>query len=163
MFGLKNKIEQKFEVVSPIKGKIISLEEVNDDVFAKKMMGEGFAIEPSADAKEIVSPVNGKIVALPDTKHAIGIKTKEHNIDILVHVGLNTVNLNGKGFSTKIKLNQEVKAGDPILQIDRDVMNKAKIDMTTMVIFTDGYKGPIDVNKKEDKIVKAGDPILKQA
>lgn len=163
MFNFKKQAKRKIEVVAPISGECLSISEVKDDVFAKKMMGDGFAISPLPESSRVVSPIDGKIVALPDSKHAIGIKSDKYDMDILVHIGLDTVSLNGRGFSPKIKLNQEVKAGQPIMELDRNVMQKAGLDMTTMVVITDGYKKPIDIGSKKDTPVRDGEPILKQA
>lgn len=163
MFNFKKQTKKKIEVVAPISGECLSIGEVKDDVFAKKMMGDGFAIKPLPESSKVVSPIDGKIVALPDSKHAIGIKSDEHDMDILVHIGLDTVSLKGRGFSPRVKLNQEVKAGQPIMDLDKNVMQKSGLDMTTMVVITDGYKKPIDIGSKKDTPVKVGQPILRQA
>ncbi|MQS75500.1 PTS sugar transporter subunit IIA [Companilactobacillus halodurans] len=163
MFGLKSKKKQLFEVVSPISGECIPIDEVNDEVFSKKMVGDGFAVKPDDSSNIVVSPVSGKIVALPDSKHAIGIQSDINDINILVHIGLNTVNLHGKGFSSKVKLNQSVKIGQPIMEINRKILKQANVDMTTMVVFTDGYNGSIELGSKKNHSIKSGQPVLKQA
>jgi PTS system glucose-specific IIA component len=160
-----NKKKKKFEVVSPISGECIPIDQVNDEVFSKKMMGDGFAIKPNGKTNEIVAPIDGTVVALPDSKHAVGIKSTLNNIDILVHIGLDTVALQGKGFTSEVKLNERVNEGDPLIKVDFNKMKKSNIDMTTIVIFTDGYKNKksIDIGSKKNKIVKSAQPILKQA
>ena len=163
MFGIKRKKVDVFEVVTPIEGICIPMTAVADDVFAKKMIGDGFAIKPSKDANQVVAPIRGKVVALPDSKHAVGIMDETHGVSVLVHIGLNTVNLNGKGFTTQVNLNQEVTAGTPLVTIDRKVMATAGLDMTTMVIFTDGYTGEVPLGGKLNQRLTAGTPVLKQA
>lgn len=163
MFGIKKKPASNFEVLAPITGKCIPLASVQDNVFAKKMMGEGFAIIPDKQANQVVSPITGEIVLLPESKHAIGIKSEIYDLSVMVHIGLNTVELNGSGFTPQVKLNQKVNAGDPIMQFDIKTMKEREVDMTTMVIFTDGYEEPIELNQKVNQSVSAGTPILKQA
>ncbi|MDV0429534.1 PTS glucose transporter subunit IIA [Lactiplantibacillus sp. DA1] len=163
MFKLRRKKVAPFEVVAPIEGICLPITAVKDDVFAKKMMGDGFAIEPIMHATQVVAPISGKIVALPASKHAIGITDEIHGISILVHVGLNTVSLAGKGFTALVKLNQTVDVGTPLLTLDWNLMMTSGLDMTTMVVFTDGYTGTVPIGHKQDQHLKAGDPVLKQA
>ncbi|MDV7757530.1 PTS sugar transporter subunit IIA [Liquorilactobacillus mali] len=163
MFSIRRKSTLKFQVVAPISGKCIPLTEVNDNVFSKKMMGDGFAIVPNPSAHQIVAPITGKIVAFPDSKHAIGIESTILRISILVHIGLNTVSLNGEGFSSEIQLNQHVNAGDSLVVFDSNMMKRANLDMTTMVIFTDGYHQPIQLGNKINQDLRAGTTVLKQA
>ena len=133
MFGIKRKKVDVFEVVTPIEGICIPITAVMDEVFAKKMMGDGFAIRPSEDTNQVVAPISGKIVALPESKHAIGIMDETRGVSVLVHIGLDTVGLNGRGFTAHVKLNQEVKAGTLLVTLDRQTMATAGLDMTTIV------------------------------
>ncbi len=147
--------ENKFEFVSPIKGKCIPIKDVNDSVFASGVMGDGFAVEPSGNL--IVSPVDGEIVMIPSTRHAVGIKTK-NGVEILVHIGVDTVNLNGKGFQVLTSVGSRVKAGMPLIQYDAVFMKQNHIDMTTMVVFTSGYNREINLNCY-GKEVEAGEVL----
>jgi len=120
-------------VVVPISGEIIPLEKVPDPVFAEKMMGEGFAIIP--ENGNIYSPVDGTIVVVQEAKHAIAIESDAGD-EIIIHFGIDTVNLGGKGFTTKVKVGDRVKAGDLI-----NVANIAEIEgkvpsIITPVLFT---------------------------
>ncbi|KRN28790.1 pts, eiia [Lactobacillus selangorensis] len=164
MFGFKKKQKPAaFVVVAPITGEAIPLDEVNDKVFSTKMMGDGFAVKPADGATQVVAPISGTIVALPSSQHAVGIKANVHGISVLVHIGLDTVQLKGKGFTPHVAIDQEVTAGDPVIDFDPQVMADAGLEMTTMVIFTDGYQDAIDIGSKKHTAVTAGQPILKQA
>lgn len=135
--------ENKSAFVSPVKGKCIPIEEVKDSVFASKVMGDGFAVEPSGDL--IVSPADGEIVMIPDTRHAVGIKTK-NGVELLVHIGVDTVDLKGKGFWALVSVGSRVKAGTPLIRFDAGFMKQNDIDMTTIVVFTSGYDREISLN-----------------
>jgi len=152
MFDFLKK-DKQFELSSPVSGKLIKLSEVNDQVFSSKMMGDGLAIKPDDTKNSVVvsSPVDGKIVSLPNTKHAFGIETKDH-VDVLVHIGLDTVNLKGKGFTSYLKQGDKVKRGAKVISFDPDIIRLNKLDDTVMVILTDGYNKTIapkvEYNKK---------------
>lgn len=147
--------ENKFELVSPIKGKCIPIEDVKDSVFASKVMGDGFAVEPSSNL--IVSPADGEVVMIPNSGHAVGIKTKS-GVEILVHIGVDTVNLNGKGFQVLTAVGRRVKAGMPLIRFDADFMEQNHIDMTTTVIFTRGYNKEVNLSCY-GKEVEAGEVL----
>ncbi|UZW14878.1 glucose PTS transporter subunit IIA [Clostridium pasteurianum] len=118
----------------PVSGEVMDLEEVNDGVFSTKMMGDGFAIEPENGT--VLAPFNGIITSLFPTKHALSIMS-DLGVEILVHFGLETVNLNGEGFTAHVKEGDRVKAGDKLLTVDIDKI-KDKVPATTvMVIFTE--------------------------
>lgn len=108
-------------IVAPATGIFEKLEELSDPVFSKGMMGRGFAIE--AKNETIVSPIDGFVSSIFPTKHALGIKTKS-GIELLVHVGIDTVELNGEGFDIKVQEGQKVKAGNTLMNIDFVVFEK---------------------------------------
>ncbi|HFQ0390509.1 PTS sugar transporter subunit IIA, partial [Enterococcus faecium] len=116
-FFRKNEIS----VVAPATGVFEKLEKLSDPVFSKGMMGQGFAID--AKNETIVSPIDGFVSSIFPTKHALGIKTKS-GIEILVHVGIDTVELNGEGFDIKVQEGQKVKAGDILMTINFVVFEK---------------------------------------
>ncbi|MCA1020808.1 PTS glucose transporter subunit IIA [Halobacillus litoralis] len=129
LFGKKNEEEQ---LTAPVSGKVVALDEVDDPVFSQRMMGDGVAIEP-ADGK-VVSPVSGEIVQLFPTNHAVGIKTKS-GVEVLVHIGLETVSMEGEGFEGHVKAGDQVKAGDHLITFDMDlVKEKAKSTITPVII-----------------------------
>lgn len=118
-------------IVNPIKGKIIPLNEVADAVFSSEMLGKGFAVEPSEG--KTFAPVSGTISAVFDTKHAIGI-TGDNGVEILVHMGLDTVKLGGNGFTVNVKVGDTVKAGDLMAEFDMDFIKNEGYPLTTPVI-----------------------------
>lgn len=143
--------------ISPIKGELKSITEVPDAVFSGKMMGDGFAILPSEGT--IVSPVNGKIVNLFPTKHAIGILS-DSGREILIHVGIDTVNLKGEGFESLIAENDRVEAGQPLMKVDLEYVAKNAPSIITPIVFTNLKEGEeIVINKpgmvdlKEEEII----------
>lgn len=132
MFGLFKKKSNFIELEAPLIGKLISIEEVPDEVFAGKMVGDGVAIEPVEG--KVVSPVDGEIIQVFPTKHAIGIKSN-NGIEILIHVGLETVSLEGKSFETHINVGDKVKKGQLILTFDLDYIKaNAKSTISPIVI-----------------------------
>ncbi|MGD6966357.1 beta-glucoside-specific PTS transporter subunit IIABC [Rossellomorea vietnamensis] len=124
---------KKVEVLSPITGKIVPLNEVSDKVFASEAMGKGIAILP-AEGK-VFSPVNGIVTTLFNTKHAIGI-TSDDGVEILIHVGVDTVQLNGEHFTARIQQGDKVKAGELLLDFDVDKIKEAGYDVVTPIIVT---------------------------
>ncbi|GGD26257.1 PTS glucose transporter subunit IIA [Pontibacillus chungwhensis BH030062] len=131
LFGKKDKVSEEV-LVAPLNGKVLDLEEVPDPVFSQKMMGEGLAIEP-ADGN-VVAPIAGEIVQLFPTKHAIGIKT-EGGLEVLIHIGLETVSMEGDGFEGHVEVGDKVKPGDSLITFDMDkVKEKAKSTITPVII-----------------------------
>lgn len=130
----ENKIYNKntIDVAMPVAGKLIDLGEVDDEVFSGGLMGPGFAIMPTGN--RIVSPIDGKIVTVFNTKHAVTIQG-DNGIEVLIHVGLDTVALEGKGFTAKVKDGDIIKAGDVLLNIDLDYLKKNAKSTVTPVIF----------------------------
>ncbi|WP_223703027.1 PTS sugar transporter subunit IIA [Sutcliffiella deserti] len=122
-------------LVAPISGKVISLEEVPDPVFSEKMMGDGVAIEPTEGT--VVSPVNGEIIQFSPTKHAIGIRS-ETGVEILIHVGLETVGMKGEGFEGLVKVGDKVTAGTRLLSFDVDLIKEKAQSIVTPLIITNG-------------------------
>ncbi|WP_434295924.1 glucose-specific PTS transporter subunit IIBC [Clostridium botulinum] len=148
------KVSSKDKFVAPIEGKILSITDVPDEVFSQKMMGDGFAIEPKNGT--VVSPVDGVITTVFPTKHAIGI-TAENGLELLIHFGIDTVNLKGEGLEALVEQDAKVKAGDPILKVDIDKIKDEVPSIITPIIFTnltDDQKLEI---VKLGKTVKAGE------
>ena len=123
------------EVHSVAEGQVIELEKVQDPVFSQKMMGDGFAVEPANG--QIVSPVAGKVTSVFPTKHALGLVT-ESGLEVLVHIGLDTVSLEGKPFTVKVEEGQTVAAGDLLVEADLDAIREAGRATSTVVVFTNG-------------------------
>lgn len=120
-------------IVSPLEGDVVALENVNDPVFSSGAMGKGIAIKPSADT--LYSPVDGVVQIAFETGHAYGIKS-DKGTEVLLHIGIDTVSMDGKGFAPKVKAEQRVKAGDVLATFDRAAIAEAGLDDTTMIIVT---------------------------
>ena len=134
------------DIVAVADGKMIPLEEVKDEVFAQKMMGDGVAFELKGDV--IYAPCNGTLAAAFPTGHAFGLVMKD-GVELLIHIGINTVNSNGDGFQVLAQQGQEVLAGTPLVKVDLKKL-KASYDMTTMLIVT-------GANDKEIRFIDYGD------
>ncbi|WP_096434766.1 PTS sugar transporter subunit IIA [Alteribacter populi] len=169
LFGLDKK-EQKQEkpevqmpeadgkdvLVSPITGKAVPLSEVPDPTFAEKMMGDGLAIQP--DEGTVVAPVHGEVVQLFPTKHAVGLKTV-NGVEILIHIGIETVNMQGEGFEAFVKEGDKVAAGDKLITFDMDLINEKAESTITPVIITNGDVVN-ELQKEENKDVTKGDTTI---
>ncbi|RIW29195.1 PTS beta-glucoside transporter subunit EIIBCA [Bacillus salacetis] len=144
-------------LVSPLKGEVVELSEVSDPTFSSEVMGEGIAVRP-VDGK-VVSPVNGVVTTLFRTKHAIGI-TSEEGAEILIHVGIDTVQLDGKYFEALIEQGDRVTAGQPLLEVDLEGIKKEGFDTVTPVIITNTTSFS-KVNQTDKTSVSHGDVLLK--
>lgn len=144
------------EIKSPISGKVIELEKVNDPVFSSGAMGKGVAIEPIDN--KVYAPFDGLIEFIADTKHAIGLLSDD-GVEVLIHVGMDTVKMNGKGFDVKTKVNSKVKAGDLLLEFDKSVIEKEGYSLITPIVITnaDNYEDKqLNINKE----VESGNTII---
>ena len=147
---------ERIEIKSPLNGAVISLKEVSDPVFSGGVLGEGAAVIPS-DGK-VYAPADGMISAVMDSKHAVGI-TADNQAEILIHVGLDTVNLKGEGFTLHCKMGDRVKAGDLLLEFDLSLLKEKGYDVITPVLISN----PADFisNKAaETKEIAAGEVLL---
>jgi PTS system beta-glucosides-specific IIC component len=143
-------------VVAPVAGSVIPLTEVNDKVFASKALGDGVGIVPTSG--RVVAPVSGVLVTVPESGHAFGIKTDD-GVEVLVHVGIDTVRLEGRGFDVDVHKDQRVEAGDVLANVDLDAIKAAGYDTTTIVVVinTMALKA---VTPREADTVALGDPII---
>ncbi|GAB6890747.1 PTS glucose transporter subunit IIA [Geobacillus sp. FSL K6-0789] len=154
------KIETRVvEIHSPLDGEAIPLEEVPDPVFAQKMMGDVLAIIPKNG--KVVSPINGKVVQIFPTKHAVGLVSEE-GLEILIHIGLETVELNGKGFEVAVSAGETVKVGDPLLNVDLDYLEQKHKEIVTPIVITNmlDKAGELEYIAKNN-VVTRGDVIMK--
>lgn len=157
MFKKLFKKSQDEVIYAPMNGEITALEHVPDPVFSEKMMGEGIAIIPE-DGK-VVSPVNGEVIHLPDSKHAIGLRT-EAGIEILIHIGLETVALNGEGFTPQITQGDIVQVGDVLIEFNLDYIRHHADDIITPIIWTNGQSSDKTLQQTKEKTAKAGESML---
>ncbi|MBN3042111.1 PTS glucose transporter subunit IIA [Pectobacterium brasiliense] len=118
-------------IMSPLSGKLVALSDINDDVFSQGLLGQGVAIIP--DKGEVVAPVSGEIITFLESKHAVGIRT-DNGLELLIHVGLDTVNLNGKHFTGHIKPGDRVSAGDRLISFDLHEITRLGYDPITPVV-----------------------------
>ena len=131
MFNIFKKKKQN-QLMAPVDGTLVKIEDVSDEVFSTKVMGDGFAIKPSSDM--VVSPIAGEITNIFPTKHAISI-TSNNGLEILLHLGIDTVELNGEPFDVLVQQGQKVSAGDKLVKIDRNMIKeKGKDDMVILVV-----------------------------
>lgn len=131
-------MNKKKHILAPMSGSVLPLGEVPDAVFSERTLGDGAAIIPS-DGK-IFSPVDGMVISVAETKHAYGFASDD-GLEILVHVGLDSVSLKGEGFTCLVREGDRVKAGDPVAEIDIDLLNERGVSLITPVIVTEGAEG----------------------
>ena len=131
LFGKKDE-KNPISLLAPVSGELVQLEDVPDPVFSEKMMGEGIAINPAEGVA--VSPIDGKIMQVFPTKHAVGIQA-ENGAEILIHIGLETVSLDGEGFTSHISEGDKVKQGDKLISFDLNIIGtKAKSTLIPIII-----------------------------
>lgn len=153
----KNKhLVNKIIIASPINGEIIPLKEVKDETFASEMMGKGVAIKPIEG--KVVSPISGTVETIFKTKHAIGLRSSD-GVEVLIHVGIDTVQLEGKHFTSYINDGDKVKVGDTLIEFDMEAIKKEGYELITPVIVTNTIDY-LDVLPMDLKNAKVGDTII---
>lgn len=145
------------EVVSPLAGQVKPLSQATDPVFSSGVMGQGVVIEPSQG--ELVSPVNGTVTVLFPTKHAVGIVSEE-GVEMLMHIGMDTVSLDGKGFESHIKQGDKVVVGQQLISFDMDIIKEAGLVTETPVIITNQDDFQADVEGDLPRDIKRGDVLM---
>lgn len=157
MFSFKKKNKATHQLCAMISGIPLMLEDVEDEVFSKKMMGEGFAILPDSDI--VCAPCDGNIrVIMEASGHAIGIENHD-GMEILLHVGLDTINLQGQGFTLLCQLHDQVTLGTPLIRIDRNFLKEQNCsDITMLVVTNDNHHFLSEPWMLEH--VQVGEPII---
>ncbi|MBS5746211.1 MAG: PTS system trehalose-specific EIIBC component [Streptococcus sp.] len=150
-------LAESAEVVSPLAGQVKPLSQATDPVFSSGVMGQGVVIEPSQG--ELVSPVNGTVTVLFPTKHAVGIVSEE-GVEMLMHIGMDTVSLDGKGFESHIKQGDKVVVGQQLISFDMDVIKEAGLVAETPVIVTNQDDFQADVEGDLPRDIKRGDVLM---
>lgn len=154
--GTKVSINEKEGVIyAPVNGKAATLEALDDGMFSEKIMGDGIVIAPSDG--EFISPVSGTVESVFPTGHAYGIRTVS-GIEVLIHIGLDTVSLNGKGFKAHVTQGQKVSAGDRLATVDLNAVKNAGYRVETIVIVTS--ENEIIDRISADTVVKVGEKLL---
>lgn len=156
MFNFLKK-DKSLSIKAPMTGDVVDITEVPDEVFAQKMVGDGIAINPTDGL--VVAPCNGKIVQVFPTKHALGIETKE-GVEILIHVGLDTVELKGEGFKSFVETGDKVKTGDKLLEVNLDLIKKEGKPIVSPIIITNPDFVE-SISKNTGKVVASEDEIMK--
>lgn len=147
---------KQIKISSPLTGKVTLLQDVNDTVFSSEAMGEGLAIEPTVG--EVFAPVDGVVSAIFPTKHAIGL-TSDDGVEILIHIGINTVQLQGEFFETSLRIDDRIQQGEVITTFDIAAIKKAGYDVTTPIIITNPEKFS-DMYKTNQNEVQGKDPFF---
>ncbi|EGO8325349.1 PTS beta-glucoside transporter subunit EIIBCA [Enterococcus faecalis] len=142
-------VKEKQRIQAPVQGQLVSLDQINDEVFASQQMGKTLAIYPTEE--QIVSPGNGQVTALYPTHHAIGLKL-DNGAEILLHIGINTVELKGRGFETFVKVGERVRLGQKLLSFDKQIIQAAGYDPTVLVIVTNTAEMAIIETTKQTEI-----------
>ena len=144
LFKRKNKnLIDEIEIYSVAEGEVISITDVKDDVFSQKMLGDGYAIKPISG--EVYSPVNGTITSVFPTKHAIGIKT-DNDIEILIHIGIDTVELAGKPFTVNVNEGDKITSNTHLVSVDLEELEKNEKQKDIIVIITSDNYQKLEIN-----------------
>ena len=152
LYGKQNKNEI-LEFVSPVEGKVMELSEVEDKVFSQGIMGNGFAVELTSGT--VRAPFSGEVTVVFPTGHAIGMKRAD-GLEVLIHIGMDTVQLNGKGFSLKVKQGDYVSAGDVLVEVDLDYIKSEGKSLVSPVVFPNGQA----VSLKIQGNIKTGQDVV---
>ena len=152
-----NLLKRKIRLFSPVNGESISISEVKDEVFANKLIGDGIAFKLYEDM--IYSPCTGEITAIASTKHAIGIRGK-NGIEILLHVGMDTVSLEGEGFEVLTEVEAKVEPGDPLIKFDEAFLKSKEMDTLTMIVVTNPGDFQPEQFLTNKEVKAANDPIM---
>ena len=158
MFSIFKKRKKEEVITSCVSGRIVPIEKVSDNVFSQKILGEGVGIYPTEDI--IVSPCDGEIVSvMEETKHALGIKTS-NNMEILIHVGIDTVSMNGQDFELFVKVGDRVHKGDKLISFNRKTIKDNNLDDVVIMVVTNSdqfknlnFKTDMNEVSKEDIIL----------
>ncbi len=147
-------------ILSPFTGKVKELKNVEDEVFAGEMVGVGFAVTPDNTETAAVSPVKkGKVKVAFETGHAYGIDAKV--AELLIHIGIDTVSLNGEGFEPQVKVGDKIKQGGELAKVDLNVISEKAPSTDTMVLVTNETIGDYKIERIAGDTVKAGEPLFK--
>ena len=157
MFGFFKKKSEPKELKAMVNGEVISVTEVKDDVFSSCMLGKGISIHPTDGV--VVAPVDGEIsVTMEGTNHAVGIRIAE-GFDLLIHIGLDTVSLNGEGFTSHISMGQKVKAGDKLITFDKALVESKGLCSDVILIALDNPALPA-LDFKTGMTASAGETVV---
>lgn len=159
MFNFFKKDTRAKELKAPCSGKVISITEVKDDVFSSCMLGKGIAVQPADSKAMVVAPTDGEIsVVMEGSNHAVGVKVKD-GFDLLIHIGIDTVSLNGEGFTSFVSMGQKVKAGDKLIEFDKDLVVSKGLCPDVILIALDNPELP-KLDYKTGMDAAAGETVV---
>ncbi len=141
--------KRNVEIYAPVNGEIIPLDQVPDPVFNQKMMGEGVAVIPNEGTFR--APVEGTVVLIADTKHAIGLRTND-GTEVLIHIGLETVSLQGKGFTVLVETGDTVSLGQPLIEVDLEYIREHATSIVTPIIITNSSEKVVQCTHTKDGV-----------
>ena len=147
--------KSKLQIFAPINGEIIPLDQVPDPVFSQKMLGEGMAIMPKQGS--IHAPIEGTVILVSDTKHAIGLRSSD-GTEILIHVGLETVSLKGKGFTVLVKAGDTVSVGQSLIEVDWEYIREHAKSIITPIVITNSAERTVKCEVAKEGIM--GETVL---
>ena len=160
MFDFLKRKKQPQELKAMVSGEVIPITKVKDDVFSSCMLGNGIAIHPTDKQKvTVVAPADGKItITMEGTNHAVGLRIAE-GFDVLIHIGIDTISLNGKGFTSYIKTGQKVKAGEKLIEFDKSLIESRELCSDVILIALDNPELP-DVTFESGMQATAGETVI---
>ncbi|WP_251551611.1 PTS sugar transporter subunit IIA [Neobacillus muris] len=156
LFGKKEIIES---IVSPITGTVVQIEDVPDQVFSQKMIGDGLAIDPSEGV--VAAPIDGEVVQIFPTYHAVGIRSK-NGLEVLIHIGMDTVAMGGEGFEGHVTQGDQVKAGDKLITFNLDLIKEKAASTISPVVITN-FEAVESLAKSGSSSVVRGQTVLLEA
>ncbi|MCG3760865.1 PTS glucose transporter subunit IIA [Vibrio cincinnatiensis] len=148
--------KQHLQIASPLSGEVVPLSMVNDPTFASEIMGQGVAIRP--DSGTLFAPFDGYVASIFKSHHAIGLKS-EQGVELLIHIGLDTVKLQGDGFSLLVQTGEKITEGMPLIQFDLDKITHLGFDTTTPIFITNSHDY-LEILSTHEAYVKVGDRLL---
>ena len=144
MFDFLKKKDGAIMIYRPVKGEVIDITDVRDDMFSAKLMGDGVAIEPEGET--ILSPCDGKVILVPKTLHAVALEA-QNGAEVLIHIGIDTVELKGKGFTAHVNTGDMVKRGDKLISFDAEYIKGESKALTIPVVITNSEDKGLEIKK----------------
>lgn len=149
--------KSKEQLLAPLSGKLVKLENVPDPVFSEKIIGEGIAIDPTTE--ELLAPTNGEVINVTPTKHAIGIRT-EKGTEVLIHVGLETVSMNGEGFTVHVQAGDQISTGQPLMTFDLELIRTHANSVITPIVITNHQNPKKQIQPTKESTGIAGETVI---
>jgi len=155
-YSINEEPEDSFHILAVTDGNIIPIEDVPDEVFSQKMVGDGFAIQP--ESEEVVAPITGKLIRIAETYHVFYIEVNQ-DLKVMVHVGIDTLMLHGEGFHSNWKQDEYAEAGEVLLTFDRELLEEKGYNPVISVVIIDNSQGAYQYKFHENGAVEAGKTV----